>query len=296
MEVFTTLFLLGLFLCVIMIFMSFLGDFDVLGGDMDVDLDGDFDMDADMDFDTDIDGTDHNVGFSFFSPFVISFLLMGIGMGGTVLDESYDLESPVLFGGALIIGVCLMVAVQKMLRAYFVNSQVNSLVRNRDFKGAIGVVTLRIPESDIGEVAVSTKMGRIKMAARADMFLPEGTKVIIKEKLGNNLIVKPADPTKVDKPSGEKNEVEMKESSVDESKQTKEDEESEFTFEAYRKKEEAKKPTVIYDQRNITINDSVISRSDFSEMGATSDEKPLPSEMKKKMKKEIANEIIKDEK
>lgn len=74
------------------------------------------------------------------------------------------------------------------------------------------------------------------------------------------------------------------------------EEESEFTFEAYRKKEEARKPTVIYDQRTITIKDSVINRSDFSELGGGEAEKERsPSELKKEMKKQIANELFKGE-
>ena len=63
----------------------------------------------------------------------------------------------------------------------------------------------------------------------------------------------------------------------------------------YNKKEEAKKPTVIYDQRNITIKDSVISRSDFSELGGESKTEATPGGLKKKMKKDIENEVFTDE-
>jgi len=75
-------------------------------------------------------------------------------------------------------------------------------------------------------------------------------------------------------------------------KESVKEEESDFTFEAYRKKEEAKKPTVIYDQRNITIKDSVINRSDFSELGNGNGIEKSPSELKKEMKKQIADELF----
>lgn len=311
MGIFVTLFFIGLVLAIIMIGLSFMGDFDLFGDidvdldtdvdvdvDLDVDLDTDIDIDGDVDVDGDVDGgAEHYAGFSFLSPYMISFLFMGVGMGGTFLEDSYNFDEPVLYTGAFAIGLVIMVVMQKVFRAFFVNTQVNSLVKNKDFAGAIGVVSLRIPEGDIGEVAVSTRSGTIKMAARADQFLPLGTKVVVKEKLGTFLMVKAVGEVKVPK------KIESKDTERDDKKgagtgtdvaEKKKEEESEFTFEAYKKKEEAKKPTVIYDQRNITIKDSVINRSDFGEVGGEKGEEKPPSVLKKEMKKKLAEEIITD--
>jgi len=308
MGIFVTLFVVGLILSVIMIGLSFIGDFDAMDGDLDLDLDTDLDIDLDTDIDIDgdfdIDGAEHGVGFSFVSPFMISFLLMGIGMGGTILEENFSMEGMTLYGSAFVIGLVIMLALQKVFRTYFVKSQVNSLVRNRDFSGATGVVTLRIPKDDVGEVAVTTKMGRLKLAARSHEYIPNGTKVKVLEKVGTTLRVVPAERISgKEEPDTESNgETKARIDSTENGKDDKEGEdgkhdkeESSFTFEAYRKKDEGKKPTVIYDQRNITIKDSVISRSDFSELGSNGDKEATPSELKMKMKKEIANELFKDE-
>lgn len=303
MGIFVTIFLVGLALSIIMIGLSFLGDLDLFGDfdidmDTDIDADIDLDLDTDMDFDSDVDGTESYGGFSFLSPYMIGFLLMGIGIGGTFLEETYDLDEIVLNAGALAIGLVIMLVMQKIFRGFFVNTQVNSLVQNKDFAGAIGVVTLRIPDGDVGEVAVSTRMGRIKMAARAEQYLPEGTKVKITEKLGNTLRVDPmeevrADPKPEQSPGGK--ETGTTKGSMESEKRSPHDQESgDFTFDAYRKKEEAKKPTVIYDQRNITIRDSVIHKSDFSELGnhGNEEKKPSASELKKEMRKQLADELF----
>ena len=281
MGIFITLFIIGLILSVVMISLSFVGDFDLFGAELD--------LDGDIDFDTD-------VGFSFMSPYMIAFLLMGIGMGGTYLEDYTDFNTPVVNIGSLVIGFIIALALQKMFRFYFVTSQANDLVRNKDFSGSIGVVTLRIPEDDIGEVAVLTKVGRIKMAARAKQYLPEGTKVKINEKLGNTLRVEPIEEVHDNRKSSKPNEEKVEDSGPSQreesTKESLKDEKSEFTFEAYRKKEEAKKPTVIYDQRNIIIKDSVINRSDFSELGNGTGKEKSPSELKKEMKQQIADELF----
>lgn len=306
MGIFVTIFLVGLLLSIIMIGLSFLGDLDLFGDfdvdmDTDIDADIDLDMDADMDFDSDVDGTESYGGFSFLSPYMIGFLLMGIGIGGTFLEETYDLDEIVLNAGALAIGLAIMLVMQKIFRGFFVNTQVNSVVRNKDFSGAIGVVTLRIPDGDVGEVAVSTRMGRIKMAARAEQYLPEGTKVRVTEKLGNTLRVYAmeevrAKPKPEQSPGGKETGT-TGESSGIEKGSTYDQESSDFTFDAYRKKEEAKKPTVIYDQRNITIRDSVINKSDFSELGnhGMEEKKPSAGELKKEMRKQLADELFSGE-
>ena len=306
MAIFVTIFLFGLVISIIMIGLSFLGDLDLFGDidvdmDTDIDADVDLDLDTDMDFDSDVDGTESYGGFSFLSPYMIGFFLMGIGIGGTFLEETYNLDEIVLNAGALAIGLAIMLIMQKIFRGFFVNTQVNSLVRNKDFSGAIGVVTLRIPDGDVGEVAVSTRMGRIKMAARAEQYLPEGTKVKVTEKLGNTLRVVAMEEVKVKpKPEDapEKKDTDPTAKSADgETPSPGETEGGEFTFDAYQKKEEAKKPTIIYDQRNITIKDSVINKSDFSELGnsGAGEKKPSASELKKEMKKQIADELFKGE-
>jgi hypothetical protein len=300
MAIFVTIFLVGLILAIIMIGLSFLGDFDLFG-DIDVDIDGDIDadidldLDSDFDFDSDIDGTESYGGFSFLSPYMISFFLMGVGIGGTFLEESYDLDEMLVYSGSLVIGLAIMLVMQKIFRGFFVNTQVNSLVQNKDFTGAIGVVTLRVPEGDIGEVAVSTRMGRIKMAARSDQFLPQGTKVKVIEKLGTTLRVISMEEIRIKPPIKEEDGSSGRKGDASSgTKNAGDKEEGEFTFEAYRKKEEAKKPTVIYDQRTINIKDSVINKSNFSELAEGSEEerKRSPGEMKREMKKEIADGLF----
>jgi hypothetical protein len=311
MGIFMTLFIIGFFLTLLFSGLSFLGDFDLFGDidadldsdfDADLDLDADIDIDADLDIDGDIDGIDggvdgveHLAGFSFLSPYVISYFLMGVGMGGTFLEETFDLSDPALYGGALVIGIATMLILQKILRTFFVDSQANNLVQNKDFPGLIGVVTLRIPEGDIGEVALRTRSGTIKMAARAEQFLPLGTKVKVVEKLGSFLRVVPVGKVMINEKmeSSESPENGSGEQSTDQGSPA--EVESEFTFDAYRKKEEAKKPTIIYDQRNITINDSVINRSDFGPVGGAPNEEKPTSVLKKEMKKKLANEIFADE-
>ena len=295
MEIFLTIFLIGLFMVVFMLMLNFAGDFDVFGGDLDLDLDLDIDADLDLDLDSDIGGGDHQVGISYISPFVLSFLFMGFGAGGTFLEEAYSLEYPLLHLGALFIGLVTMVVMRKIFRRLFVDMQFNSTIRNRDFVGATGMVNLRIPEGDIGEIAVSTRLGRLKMAARAKEFIPEGTKVKVIEKVGNILLVEPVEKIKLSEkredmtPAGER----IGEPKPSDEKKEKAKEESDFTFEAYRKKEKAKKPTVIYDQRHITIQDSIISRSDFSEIGGEDEEGPSPGKLKDSIKKGLKDELYK---
>lgn len=315
MELFMTIFVIGLILAIIMGGLSFLGDLDLFGG-LDVDLDTDIDTDIDMDMgldtdigaDTELDGdaggggstgasgANTLQGYSFISPFMISFFLMGTGMAGTFIEESYGPGEPaVLYGGALALGFIIMAIMQKVFRAFFVNTQVNSLVRSSDFPGMKGVVTLRIREGDIGEVAVFTRSGTIKMAARSDRYLPEGTKVRVIEKLGSFLRVQPvgevaaapaataSPPPEPDlAPAGGQLNLPRAPETAD----------PEFTFEAYRKREEAMKPTVIYDQRNINIRDSVINRSDFGLNGPDPPEERPAGAMKREMKKEITDEVM----
>ena len=123
MAIFVTIFLIGLVLSIIMIGLSFLGDLDLFGDidiDMDTDTDVDLDLDTDMDFDSDVDGTESYGGFSFLSPYMIGFFLMGIGIGGTFLEETYDLDEIVLNAGALAIGLAIMLIMQNFHELFLI--------------------------------------------------------------------------------------------------------------------------------------------------------------------------------
>ncbi len=308
MDPFLMIFIIGVFLAVIMIFFSFAGDIDLFAGDLDVDtdidLDLDMDTDLDTDFDTDIDGSDHSVGISYISPGVLAFLCMGIGAGGTFLQDSTDLDFPFVIAGSLVIGIITMVVMRKIYRRLFVDMQVNSTIREKDFVGATGLVSLRIPKGDIGEVTVSTRLGYLKMPARADSYIPHGAKIKVLEKIADTLFVEAIEKMSV--PDEEVKEEKMAESSKNQETRaedksldnevSKKEEESEFTFQAYRKKEEAKKPTIIYDQRHITIKDSVITRSDFSELGGNGEQHESPGSYKESMKDTLKKEAFKEDK
>jgi len=279
MEIYLAFFIFGLLLVIVLASLGMIGDFD--SGDADVDVDVDVDMDIDMDVDMDVDmdidmdvdmdvdadaggdtGLDggafdadsgHPTGsISPMSPFIVGFFFFSFGSVGMVLEERELLDTFVTFGAALGGAVVITGFFRYCLTLFFIKSQASSLVTKRDFIGQLATVLVAIPGGDrTGSIRVETKDGLKQKSARASHPIARKDVVRIKYIVGRIYFV--------EKVHG----MEPKNVGIEE-------QEEKSSLLGKKKNKEAKsgliiKPpqTVIYDQRNIEIKDSVVQRTDF---------------------------------
>jgi membrane protein implicated in regulation of membrane protease activity len=198
---------------------DFLGDVDA---DFDADLDTDADFDADLDADADVDGdlqidTDIDLLRSPSRrrrlPALLSILTSFkfwtfggcfFGLTGLVVSASDPSASPqAVFVIALAMGLLCGATLVSILRG-LKNRQVNSLVRNEDFAGLVGIVELPFDGRSKGKVRLEVGGSTLHLVAQTDeerSFQP-GDPILVVGRTQNRLWVvsaensiKPPEPT-----------------------------------------------------------------------------------------------------
>lgn len=198
--------------------LSLVGGGDLADGldiDADADFDADFDVDADADFDADADadfaGDDLQIttdvelvrsgprrrrgvppGLSLLTSF--KFWTFGgffFGLTGLVIGfVEPELSAVVLFAIALITGLLTGGSLASSLR-YLKHRKVNSLVRNEDFAGLVGVVELPFDPKSKGKVCLEVGGSTLHLVAQTDenvTFQP-GDAVLVVGRTQNRLWV-----------------------------------------------------------------------------------------------------------
>ena len=152
-------------------------DFDAdLDADMDADLDADAGSDIDTQIDTDIDllrNSRHRRRMPALLSILTSFKFWTFGgcfFGLTGLLISFsepNLSATFVFWVALAVGLLCGSALVSALRG-LKNRQVNSLVRNEDFAGLLGIVELPFDISSKGKVLLEVGGSTLHLVAQTD--------------------------------------------------------------------------------------------------------------------------------
>jgi len=276
-------------------------DHDIdFGMDHDIDFGMDHDIDFGMDHDIDVGHPDAGIGhadmdgdhsdmpthgLSPISPLMVGMLFMFFGIGGVALEDNFTGNA--LLAAALVVGVAGMLGIRKALNVYFYESQADSNIRDRDLIGKEASVTIAIKNGS-GQVVLPTTLGRQLFPANCSRDIPRTTPVKVLKKVGPVLIVEPLVKLPETAPEGGPGgaapaagtDVPGKGETgrTDEADGMDEEVGKEATGTLAGKHEEAEgsgsspgadgaaPPTIIYDQRKILISDSVINRSNFSEI------------------------------
>lgn len=241
--------------------MGFVGDFDT-DSDVDLDVSGDFDSDVDLDIGADVDAgvdmdadadidvgdidadseTSHHLGgISPLSPFIISIFFTSFGGFGMIFEEQglANYIVPIL---ALICGLVLTAVCRYGLQFIFIKQQASTTVKAREMVGELGEVIVPIPiDGNVGTVQIITKAGRMIFSAKADYEIASREIVKVTRQVGDVLYVKKEKETLKDIiPENLPNDKSIK------------------------KREVKDGPvTIIYDQKQIEIKDSVVQRTNF---------------------------------
>ncbi|MGD1900453.1 MAG: hypothetical protein ACFB16_26370 [Phormidesmis sp.] len=166
-----------------------LDDFDIdADADFDVDTDFDADIDADADFDADIDAdTDLQIDTDVALlkttarrrrrlPFPLSILTsfkfwtfggFFFGLTGLVIGATSPELGILTFAIALAMGIFCGGALASSLR-YLKHRQVDSLMRNEDFSGLVGIVELPFDANSKGKVFLEVGGSTLHLIARTD--------------------------------------------------------------------------------------------------------------------------------
>ena len=155
--------------------------------DLDVDFDADIDLDADADFDTDFE-TDSDLQVDtdldllrgkrkrriprwLSIPLSFKFWTFGgcfFGLAGVLLNITQpELAASTVFIFSLITGVVCGVALVSALRG-LKNREVDSLVRNEDFAGLVGIVELPFDANSKGKVFLEVGGSTLHLVALTD--------------------------------------------------------------------------------------------------------------------------------
>ena len=162
-------------------------DFDI-DADADFDVDADVDVDADLDTDVDVD-TDSDLQIDTDVellktrsrrrrrlPFLLSVLIsfkfwtfggFFFGLTGLVLGATNPELGGLIFVIAIAMGIFCGGSLVSALR-YLKHRQVDSLVRNEDFSGLVGVVELPFDKNSKGKVFLEVGGSTLHLIARTD--------------------------------------------------------------------------------------------------------------------------------
>ncbi len=245
--------------------LDFAGDSDVdldldtdvdLSIDLDLDLDGDLDLDldgGDLDLDGDPGDVDTSHGISPMSPFILGLFSTTTGAAGMVITEMELLDEPLLAGASLLIGLLVTGVFRQGINTYFIKSQGSAFVTKKDIIGKTATVDLEIPGGAVlGSVKISGQTGLKSRSARASERIPVNALVritAIQDGIYHVVKLHGTEPENIT--------TEFK------------TEEKKGFLGGKKKEEPTGEPvltppqTVIYDQRNIQITDSVVQRTNF---------------------------------
>ena len=132
---------------------------------------GDF-LDGIFDFDL------GDVGDGVLSTPVIGAFLAAFGAAGALLLGAPEASLPKAIAGAAGSGVVLGGATFGLVRA-LMHMPTDATPRTSDLVGSIATVVTRIPDGGLGEISVVSAGQRIKLSARADAPIANGTSVVV---------------------------------------------------------------------------------------------------------------------
>lgn len=177
---------------VLLIVMAAMGGF----GDSDIDIGGDadvgFDLDHDIDLGHDIDVGHGDFGGSGISPLSVPILLIFgtmFGCTGGILEAvSYDpMLTPII---AIAVSAIVTVITFVVMVRVFVNTQGSTAVGLNDLVGQEGLVTIRITESEPGQIVVATDArGRVTAPAISKSDIPTNSQIRVIGVVGDSVMV-----------------------------------------------------------------------------------------------------------
>jgi membrane protein implicated in regulation of membrane protease activity len=206
--VYFTLFFIGVGYAIFILITGGLSNIDLPDVDIDipqVDLPGDVDIPG---ADIHIGGPDvlaggidaPDVSVSPLSPITIASFVTTFGGIGVLAIQFFDVDPRMSLvwatGGALLISALMFLFYSQVL----IRSQGSSEVRRSELLGLPAEVTLPIKENAIGQVAYSTKAGRMSSMARSVDGSPisRGQVVKIVRIIGNQVVVTPISPEDIE--------------------------------------------------------------------------------------------------
>ena len=109
---------------------------------------------------------------------VLGAFLAAFGFGGALLLRGLELSPLAASGGGLLAGLLLGGVTLTLVRA-LMNMPTDPTPRTSDLVGKLATVVTRIPDDGLGEVALTASGQRIKLSARADVPIANGTTVVV---------------------------------------------------------------------------------------------------------------------
>ena len=132
---------------------------------------GDF-LDGIFDFDL------GDVGDGIVSTPVIGAFLAAFGAGGALLLQAAETSLPNAIAGGVGSGVVLGGATFGLVRA-LMQMPTDATPRTSDLVGSIATVVTRIPDDGLGEITLVSAGQKIKLSARADGPIANGSSVVV---------------------------------------------------------------------------------------------------------------------
>lgn len=276
-SIYLVLFIFGLIFSAVLASLGFIGDFDSdsdVDLDVDTDVDLDFDTDVDLDVGGDIDGPDLDAGggdvdaggdidagdidagdidadsdsinkvggISPLSPFILSIFATTFGGFGIIFEEQV-LNEYLVFLLAIVCGLAVTEICRYGFKFLFIKQQATTTVRTKDLVGEVGEVIVSIPmDGNVGTVQIITKAGRMTFSAKAKYEIASREIVKVTRQVGDVLYVEKESETLGD--------IVPKKNLPDDK--------------SIKKIEVKDGPiTIIYDQKQIEIKDSVVQKTNF---------------------------------
>lgn len=174
---------IGAFGLLFLLVMLFVGE--LFGGDHDFHADVTGDGHGDV---------GHEGGPSIFSARIMASFLTAFGAGG-IVGRYLDWSHPAASGLGVVSGVVLASAVYQFAHLLY-SQQASSEVRMSGLVGQSGEVTIPIPGSGHGQVAIVFRGERTTQIARSSdgRPIPVGSLVVVTALAGDSLVVVPAAP------------------------------------------------------------------------------------------------------
>lgn len=119
---------------------------------------------------------------------VLGAFLAAFGFGGALLLQGVGLSPLGAAGGGLLAGVTLGGITLALVRA-LMNMPTDPTPRTADLVGKLATVVTRIPEDGLGEVALTASGQRMKLSARSDAPIANGTTVVVVDVMSSTSVV-----------------------------------------------------------------------------------------------------------
>ena len=109
---------------------------------------------------------------------VLGAFLAAFGFAGALLLRGLEMSVLGASAGGLVAGVTLGGITMTLVRA-LMNMPTDPTPRTGDLVGKLATVVTRIPEGGLGEVALTASGQRMKLSARSDTPIANGTTVVV---------------------------------------------------------------------------------------------------------------------